>query len=176
MTFIGVWLLLFAGTMLVRSLWGSTQQADAEGASDTGGFNSLYGEFVRQTTRIRLDGIPRRSGHDAVTLDASKSPRFDGALGTEIRKRNDTLYECVRETISLSVTRTNYFEFSFYPMVSQELGLSASLSDVVLERVTIKLTAQEEACLVKNLTLENLEHEANLQGRFTYIVCINQRS
>ena len=99
-----------------------------------------------------------------------------------LKRLNNTLYECLRETVSNSPITTNYGELSFSTrrlanrsLLSTASGTTLTVSNVVLERSTIPFTASEESCVAQALNGINIAAGRDEPARLAYVLCITKR-
>lgn len=184
-----VWVVLFAGTFVVHRSWGSASAnadsanvdtASGEGANANVDADNDYAALVRKATRIRLDGIARRSWNSSlVTLDAESNQQLTESFLDRVRTLNDAIFSCLSDTVLKSPLRTNYYELSFdvRPSDSHASGSqpTVTLSDVIIERSTIEFTRPERECLMRTLGGLQVQSDRSEPTRFAHVLCISNR-
>jgi hypothetical protein len=184
LVFGAVWIVLFAGTFVVHRSWASanSDSASSDSADSDSADSSEYEKYtslVTQATRIRLDGIARRSSDLSIaTLDGDSDNRLAVAFLEHAKTINKPVFECLRDATSKSVVNTNYFEVSFdaRPLaLAPEGDATVAISNVIIERSTIEFTPREQDCFTRMLEGLQLQSDRSQHNRFVYVFCITGR-
>jgi hypothetical protein len=173
---VATWIGLFTATVIIAKTVTSEAAVSEETTEDR-----TVAEFVKAGTRAQLEGQTRKTGptapFGAVSFDETQAT-IHKSLSDEIFKRSDAIMSCTRSSMKYSTLHTQFLEISFVVSRSScDITGAARVSDVVLERSSLRLSSEEEQCLVREFSQIVAEARDVLPSRRIYYpLCINRRA